>query len=341
VNLPPVTIALSSYNGERFIAEQIASIRQQTHRGWQLLVRDDGSSDGTVRMVETHAAGDPRITLLRDDAGNLGPAASFGVLLDRALLDGAEYVALADQDDVWSPTKIEDELRLMLDREQTAGKARPILVHTDLKVVRDDLSVVHDSFLGYQGLRHLDAPLGTLLVQNFVTGSTLLLNRALLEVAMPIPRVIMHDWWLALCAASVGEIAFVDRATVLYRQHGSNTLGSVGLKRAVWRSLRNPFVAWLEADGVLNQALDQARELSRRLERERARHPQASQSLAMVGEFCRAFTLGSGLSRLRVVARHGIRPRTFLPYPVRYYARVLLWQRRPSRAGRPAAADPR
>jgi rhamnosyltransferase len=326
VRLPSVTIVLSSYNGEKFIAEQIASIQQQTHTDWKLLVRDDGSSDHTRNIVQAMAAVDGRVSLLPDGRGTLGPVASFGVLLEHALATGSGYIALSDQDDVWSPTKIARQLELMVRHEREVGASRPALVHTDLSVVDEDLRPIHSSFLAYQGLRPLPRrPLGPLLIQNFVTGCATLLNRALLAVAVPVPAAIMHDWWLALCSAALGDILHLDEATVLYRQHGANTLGSPGRKRALWRSLRNPVASWLQADLLLDRATGQARELIARLERERARNPAASHSLAVLREFCEAFSGGSGLKRLRVLARHRIRPRTFLPYPVRFYAGVLLW----------------
>lgn len=328
MRLPPIIIVLSSYNGEKFIAEQIASIQQQTHPDWKLLVRDDGSSDHTPDIVQGLTEVDDRIILLRDDRGNVGPAASFGVLLEYALNTGAGYVALADQDDVWTPTKLARELALILRHERQGGESKPILVHTDLMVVREDLGLVHRSFLAYQGLRNLaDSPLGTLLIQNFVTGCTTVVNRRLLQVAVPLPSVIMHDWWLALCAAALGEIHYLPEPTVLYRQHGRNTLGSVGQRKALWRSLRHPVASWLEGDVVLEQAIDQARELTKRVEREELGSPAAAHSLRVLRDFCRAFSEEGGLTRLRVLSRYQIRPRAFLPYPVRFYARVLLWSR--------------
>lgn len=328
MSLPPVTIVLSSYNGDKFIADQIASIQQQTHPHWKLVVRDDGSSDHTADIVQALAERDDRIVLLRDDRGNLGPAPSFGVLLAYALNAGAAYVALADQDDVWSPTKIARELDLMLRRERQVAEAKPILVHTDLTVVGDDLRLVHPSYLANEGLRHLDdSPLSTLLIQNFVTGCTTLLNRPLLKAAVPLPGVIMHDWWLALCAAALGEILYVVEPTVLYRQHGRNAMGSVGQRRALWHSLRNPIASWLRADLLLEQVVEQARELTKRVEREEPGNAAALHSLRLLRDFCRAFSEGDGLTRLRVLSRHRIRPRTLLPYPVRFYARVLFWSR--------------
>src|SRR3954464_5108973 len=88
VSQPELLILLSSFNGHKFITDQINSIRRQTYSAWTLLVRDDGSTDGTVDLVESLARQDGRIALLRDRKGNLGPAASFGVLLSHALESG-------------------------------------------------------------------------------------------------------------------------------------------------------------------------------------------------------------------------------------------------------------
>jgi rhamnosyltransferase len=324
VTPPDLIILLSSFNGSRFIAEQINSIRRQTYQGWTLLVRDDGSSDNTVAIVEALAAQDGRIQLLRDTKGNLGPAASFGVLLEDARESGVRYVALADQDDVWLPTKLARELELLRGQEAAAGPATPLLVHSDLAVVREDLTLLHRSFLEFQGIRHqTESALPRLLIQNFVTGSTVVLNRPLLEAAVPLPRVIMHDWWLALCAAALGRLVYLPESTVLYRQHGRNAQGSRGRRAGMIDAVRRPLTWWLRSAAMLDRAVDQARELGRRMERT---GQKGSPAARMLQDFCAAFgPRGNGLRRLRVVYHHRIQPRSFLPYPVPFYARVLFW----------------
>lgn len=319
-----VVILLSSYNGGRFIAEQIASIRRQSYNDWILVVRDDGSSDDTSAIVESLSAEDDRISVLRDGKGKLGPAASFGELLAHARRIGASYVALSDQDDVWLPAKLARELELLQGQEAVLGPTTPVLVHSDLAVVREDLSLLHRSFLGFQGLRHQSAaPLNRLLIQNFVTGSTLLLNRALLEAAVPVPTVIMHDWWLALCAAALGRILYLPEATVLYRQHGSNAQGSRGRRAGLIGAIRRPVTWWAETADMLERTVEQARELAERVE---AVKPADSSTGKMLRDFCSAFSPGAGpIKRLQTVYHHDIRPRSFLPYPLPFYARVLLW----------------
>lgn len=327
-----VVVVLSSFNGARFIAEQIESIRRQSFTGWSLLVRDDGSSDQTLAIVERLARADPRISLMRDGRGNLGAAASFGALFERAAGSHARYVACADQDDVWQSTKLARELELLQRREADAGPAVPLLVHSDLTVVAEDLHVIHPSFLAFQHLRHVaDRPLSAVLVQNFVTGCTAVFNRALLLAAVPLPQVVMHDWWLALCAAALGEILYLPEPTVLYRQHQRNAIGSRGWPRALRAGLRRPYAWWRESETRFAEAVHQACELGRRL-------PGGPAALR---EFAEVFGREAGpLSRLRTVRRHRIRPQTLLPYPVFFYLRAMVWSPAPATGLRGAPRQP-
>jgi rhamnosyltransferase len=343
---PPVlTIVLSSYNGATFLAAQVDSIRRQTFTDWSLLIRDDGSSDGTVSLVQSLAELEPRLTPVHDRLGNLGPAGSFGVLLEHAARTGSPYVALADQDDVWLPDKLERELDLLRGREREVGDRVPLLVYSDMAVVREDLSVIHPSFLRYQRVHHVDEwPLGTLLIQNFVAGCTIVVNRALLELALPIPKaVVMHDWWLGQCAAALGQVLYLPAVTMLYRQHGGNVLGSRDARSALLDSLRSPISWWRNAGVQLGRTLEQAQELARRLESVAAKTPGRAQSLEAVHAFCAAFESGSRLNRVSALHRHRIRPLTILPIPVRFYFRAAFWSRRISPAGsaNPAGVSPR
>ena len=184
---PRVWILLPTYNGARFVAEQIASIQQQTITDWRLLVRDDRSTDGVTGIVDRLAASDARIERLADAPVNAGVVANVSELMATAQRRGARRVMLADQDDVWLPQKIAVSLERLQQAEAADGD-RPILVHTDLTVVDDQLRVLAPSFLHYQRKRHEAVdPLATLLVTNFVTGCTTLFNERLLRLAAPVP----------------------------------------------------------------------------------------------------------------------------------------------------------
>jgi len=258
-------IVLATFDAGDRLDAQIESIRAQTHEQWQLIARDDGSSDDTRDRLARWAARDARITILSDELGHLDAGTNFSVLLDRAVEEGAEWIALSDQDDVWLPHKLD----VQLERARQVGATRtgPILIHSDLEVVGEHLEPMHPSLLSFQGIRHEpDAPLQTLLIQNFVTGCSVLVNRALLEVALPIPAgAIMHDWWLALCAAACGRIEFVPDVTVRYRQHASSQIGAKhygdSIRKLLGRTLRlrrHPFDELIET-------IEQARALESRL----------------------------------------------------------------------------
>ena len=205
--LPDIFIALATYNGARYLPQQIDSIRAQTLDHWTLLLRDDGSTDGTADILLAQATADPRTTILPDSGQRLGCVPNFSRLASAAFERGAPYLMLADQDDIWFPTKIERTLACMTGLEQRLGKAHPILVHSDLEVADRRGRRVAPSFMRFQAIRHeTDEPLRMLLVQNFVTGCTVMANRALLSLALPIPpEALMHDWWFGLCAAACGS----------------------------------------------------------------------------------------------------------------------------------------
>jgi len=226
VSTEVVDILLATYNGGRFLREQLDSVVGQTYAHWRLLVRDDGSSDGTADILEEYQRRiGERMQIVRDELGRLGPALSFGRLLT---LSDAPYATFCDQDDVWMPDRIEQLLAEMRRMERETGAARPILVHSDLQVIDEEGHEISRSFWNYQYLRpEVAEDWRRLVVQNVVTGCATLMNAALRDIAARIPQeAIMHDWWLALVAARFGRVGYVDRATVKYRQHGRNDTGA-------------------------------------------------------------------------------------------------------------------
>jgi rhamnosyltransferase len=336
-----VLIVLSSYNGARYIGEQIESIRRQTFRDWMLFVRDDGSSDSTPQIVRGLARIDSRIKLLPDGRGNLGPLASFGALLEHALACQAAYVALSDQDDVWRADKLERQLDVLRTHETSMGSEHPTLVHSDLAVVDRDLRPIHASYLRYQRLEHVAAdPLRRLILQNFVTGCTVLLNRALLRVAVPVPPVVMHDWWLAQCAAALGSVLFLPESTVLYRQHEANTLGSRGATQLYLDAVRTPLQWWARGGRNLAAASAQVCELATRLRSLSAEVQVDPGARELVERACVALRGRHGpLRRCLEVSRLRIRPPS-LTVPFFFYIRMLaLPPGEPDRAASPGGRE--
>ncbi|WP_438467772.1 glycosyltransferase family 2 protein [Streptococcus pluranimalium] len=214
-----VNIVMSTYNGEKYLADQIKSIQSQTFEDWQLLIRDDGSSDNTVSLIRDMAKKDDRIHFINDGQNeNYGVIKSFYHLVK---YDSADYYFFSDQDDVWLPEKIEVTLK----RAQSETSAKPLLVYTDLKVVNEDLEVLQESMIKSQS-HHANTELVQELTENTVTGGTMMINKALADKWQVYDNLLMHDWYLALLAASLGKLVYIDQATQLYRQHDANVLGA-------------------------------------------------------------------------------------------------------------------
>jgi rhamnosyltransferase len=227
--LKKIVILLAAYNGESHICEQLRSIQRQTISSWTLLARDDGSTDATKNVLEEFAATDERIQILNDELGGLGATRNFGELMRASAAQDADVVFFSDQDDVWSPDKMWKQLQSLDDLERRCGAGIPLLTYSDMEVVDERLCQIHPSFMRYQRQQHEPRdPIHVLLTQNFVAGCTVAINRKLLEFAIPLPdKIQLHDWWLAVCAAACGRMAYINEPLVRYRQHSSNQIGAV------------------------------------------------------------------------------------------------------------------
>ena len=230
-----ILILLAAYNGEEYLSEQIQSIQRQTLFNWTLLVRDDGSEDNSKDIIEEFAAKDSRIRLVDDEREGRGTSKNFAALMQVALAEGADAIFFADQDDIWLPHKLSRQLKSLQEMEEQYSPGTPLLCYSDLEVVDEHLHQIHPSFMRYEKLRHEpDNPIHVLLTQNLVTGCSVVINRALLELATPIPTgITLHDWWLAICAAACGRIGYIDQPLVQYRQHSRNQIGALTLDRLV------------------------------------------------------------------------------------------------------------
>lgn len=220
-----VTVLLATYNGEKYLEEQLNSLIEQTYTDFRIVIRDDGSSDNTNEIISRYSSVFPdKIIVCPYTEPTRSAAGNFFKLIE---MYDDNYIMLCDQDDRWLPDKIEKTLSAMQTAEEKYGADTPILVHTDLFVADEKLRVTANSFIKYQGLSSDNTSLNRLLMQNSVTGCTTMFNRALKEKLFILPKVTaMHDWWLALIASAFGEIEFLNEPTILYRQHGNNEVGA-------------------------------------------------------------------------------------------------------------------
>ena len=215
-----VAILLSTYNGEAFLPELLASVIAQTHTDWTLLVRDDGSTDQTTNIVDTYASDEPRIRRVDDDAGQLGPAGSFMALLSH--VKQADAFAFCDQDDVWYPQKLAWSLTALDELDHPLAA-----VATDAHIADTDLVVTNPSALAAHGV-DTTVDLGRLFINNVAIGATMVgtpeLARRATELAQQFePR--MHDWWCALVAAHGGRLGVLPKPTMKWRRHSQTVSG--------------------------------------------------------------------------------------------------------------------
>lgn len=221
-----IVILLSTYNGQKYLREQLNSLFEQTYKNFQLIIRDDNSTDNTVEIIKEFQKKYKNIELI-ESKKNLGAKLSFNELIEYIKnISKFQYIMFCDQDDIWLESKIELTLEKMSEIE-LKYKNKALLIHTDLKVVDDNLSILDNSFWNYEYINPKLNSLNRLIIQNTVTGCTIMFNRKLLSLIDTIPKnSIMHDWYIALIASSFGEIYYLNRATVLYRQHRDNNTGA-------------------------------------------------------------------------------------------------------------------
>ena len=240
-----VDVLLATYNGSKYLVEQLDSILAQTHQNIRIVVSDDGSTDETLAILARYKARvGEKMIILPNAAREKGVVRNFETLMKASLDDClAQWSVFADQDDVWLPDKIAVALKEMIRIEGPDGAAVPCLVHSDLTVVSDHLDILAPSFAQYQRMSPGECTPLSLLSVNQITGCTMMVNRALLRMALPLPcEVIMHDWWCGLISGS-GRRSFIETASILYRQHGSNQVGAKD------RSLKSRLVR-MATDGV-------------------------------------------------------------------------------------------
>ena len=215
-----IDILLATYNGSKYLHEQLDSILSQSYGNINVIIRDDGSSDNTVMIINEYEEKDNRVKLLNDNLGNLGFVRNFEELMKNST---SEYLMFSDQDDIWYNNKVETSYTRIKAIEEINGKSCPILVHTNSRIMNYETrtkslfisncaknSSFENSFFNF-----------------FVQGSTMLINGSLKREALPFSKeVYLHDRYLHLIAEFIGIRSYIDVPTMDYRQHSNNEIGS-------------------------------------------------------------------------------------------------------------------
>ena len=221
----PVAVLMATYNGEKYLREQIDSILSQSFGDLTLYIHDDGSRDGTVGIIREYAAKYPgRIVVLEHESTG-GASNNFFYMLGEV---EADYIMFCDQDDVWLPEKVSRSLSAMHSGEKN-NPGKPVCVHCDLEVVNKDLRTIHRSFYGRNRKDPGNNSFRQLLCINICVGCTMIINRKLRTSALHYhnkKNIYMHDWWIALIAAQTGKILFIPEPLIKYRQHENNVVGA-------------------------------------------------------------------------------------------------------------------
>lgn len=238
MEIKKVQVLMSTYNGERFLAEQIESLLRQSWKNMEILIRDDGSTDNTPDILRRYGEDYKNIRVFQ--GGNRGVSGSFFELLRKS---DADYVAFCDQDDIWLEEKIEAAIGKL---EQERGPA----LYCGNKILVDS----EGKAMAKQDSRKRKPGFGNAVVECICTGCTAVMNREMADIIRErIPEhAILHDWWSYLAATYAGKVVFDERAFIRYRQHEDNVVGGgagfwseLRLKAAYLRKSRGKLAAQL------------------------------------------------------------------------------------------------
>ena len=225
-----VSIALATYNGEKFIAEQMESILNQSFQDFEVVVRDDCSTDRTYDLLCQYARKDSRIILKRNEH-TLGFSKNFKAIVDDC---SGEYIAFSDQDDIWEKKHLEILLSIIGNKDVACGNA--LLVDQD----NNSLGFTMKEVVGMKTEIKSDRICWRLFFDNFVQGAAMLVRRELCEEYLPVPDTVrFHDYWLALVASLNNGAIYTSEIILRYRQHGNNVTSNI--KNSIIREIYNSF----------------------------------------------------------------------------------------------------
>lgn len=225
-----VAICMATYNGGRFVSQQIDSILRQTYSDWVLFVRDDGSTDDTCAVVDSYVSEYPNKIIRINDTDELHDCSlNFLAALRFSFRDPSfDFFMFCDQDDVWNNDKVELEVAEAR-RLQNWNSEEPVLVITNCAIVDGSLRETGMTL----GERRVFDPRGITLAQSLANnvgqGATMLMSRSLAKEVLsnPLDRTVwMYDWWVMMLALCLGRVAYISEPTMKYRQHEANVVGA-------------------------------------------------------------------------------------------------------------------
>ena len=224
-----IDILMATYNGEKYLAEQIDSIICQTYKNWNLLIRDDGSSDNTFKILKEYEKKDDRIKIVKDEKGNLGIAKNFEELLK---ISSSELIMFSDQDDVWKKDKIKIMLKYVGNSDLIISDA--IVTNEKLECISESLFCLVKSKNGI--IKNV--------IKNTYYGCCMLFKRKILEEVLPIPnnKEIGHDLWIGLISEKYYKVKFIDEKLIYFRRHSNNVTTINKSKRNIRKKIIGRYI---------------------------------------------------------------------------------------------------
>jgi hypothetical protein len=302
--VPHVDVALATFNCEPWLDELFQSLLAQQGPAWRLVARDDGSTDGSAQKLAGFAAqlGPRALVLPGSGNSNLGVVGCFNALFAAT---AAPHVATADGDDFWLPGRLQRTISALEAAERAVGAHTPVAVCTDAEVISSTGAQIAPSYWRWQRMDPARSRgVRRVAMESVALGSTMAVNRALLELALPIPPSAPYqDWWLALVAAAFGRLVALPDRTIRYRRHAANETSSpIGsdLGAALRRALASPAAPRARLAHVVGQASRQAAAFEERFRSRLGEDDVAAmQSLAGLAEM-------GALTRRAEIVRHGL-----------------------------------
>ena len=212
-----IDILMATYNGQKYLVEQLDSIINQTYHNWNLLIRDDNSTDKTLEIIQNYHKKDKRIKILKDNKGNLGIVRNFEELLKSS---ESEFIMFSDQDDIWVENKLDMYLK-MIEKIKNKG----FMIHSDAILFdKNKSNILKDTFISKKAINR---GLENVFFNYFVQGATILISKEIKNFILPFPKeVYLHDRYIHLISELFFERIFVNKALIYYRQHGDNQIGA-------------------------------------------------------------------------------------------------------------------
>lgn len=231
-NMPLVTIVLSTYNGDNFIKEQLDSLIVQTYSNVKILIRDDGSTDETLTILDKYEKNNEHVEVIRGE--NIGVVSSF-LQLVKFTRGNTDYISFCDQDDVWEPDKVSRAISVL----ERFNSNVPLLYCGRVEIV--DKKLQHKRFGGVPSKK---PSVNNAIVENISMGCTSVINKAAIKLiardGVHFACLAMHDWWIYLIVSAFGTVVYDNQPKIKHRQHDNNVVGSLaGIKFWYYRIKRH------------------------------------------------------------------------------------------------------